>query len=287
MNSVQAKARGAMNTTTSYVRSGANTVRTKVSGMSGGQLAGLFVIILVIILIIALIVSAIKKNMDNKSRQNPLLIGAPLNMYTSLLGTKYIAKFPNSQIPTSDEGLVFTYSLWFYIADWNYKFGAWKALLVKGSGNSRAPGLWFYPKTNSLHARINTYADPNEGCDIKNIPLQKWVHLVYVLNNRTVDIYINGKLERSCVLRGVPKMNNGDLTIGQDDGAGPGFYGQIAKLQYFSSALKPDDVLSIYSQGPLMSPKYRVQFFQGGSFVQTQQQTGDFNTPTNTSTTSN
>ena len=26
-------------------------------------------------------------------------------------------------------------------------------------------------------------------------------HVTYVLNNRTVDVHINGKLERSCVLK--------------------------------------------------------------------------------------
>ena len=31
------------------------------------------------------------------------------------------------------------------------------------------PGLWLYPKTNNLYARMSTFADPSEGCDVKNI----------------------------------------------------------------------------------------------------------------------
>ena len=151
-------------------------------------------------------------------------------------------------VKNSDEGLEFSYSVWIYVQDWTQ---GWKNIFVKGtsgagSNSARAPGLWLYPDTNALHARINTFASPNEGCDIKNIPLQKWVHIAYVLNNRTVDIYIDGKLERSCVLRGVPKLNDEPVRV-CDNG---GFFGKISNLVYFRYAMKPDEVYKIYASGP-------------------------------------
>jgi hypothetical protein len=159
-------------------------------------------------------------------------------------------------VKNSELGLEFSYSVWIYIQDWTH---GWKNIFVKGSGSPgsstsdepassqlRAPGLWLYPDTNSLHARINTYASPNEGCDIKNIPLQKWVHIGYVLNNRTVDMYIDGKLERSCVLRGVPKLNDSELVVCDNNG----FFGKISNLVYYKYALKPEDIHNIYSNGP-------------------------------------
>jgi len=95
-----------------------------------------------------------------------------------------------------------------------------------------------------------------EGCDVANIPLQKWVNVSYVLDNRVVDMYINGKLERSCVLRRLPWLNNGPLyflpsnpgaTGGDQD---VGFFGQVSCLRYFSSALRPVDVARLYNEGP-------------------------------------
>jgi len=211
------------------------------SGMSS-WLVLIIAIILVVVLIIIIVV--LVKRTQERSNNVKTLISSPVDAFEKTL------EFDRSKVPNSDQGLEFSYSVWIYIQDWTR---GWKNIFVKGSKGStgatagnRAPGLWLYPDTNALHARINTFASPNEGCDIKNIPLQKWVNIVYVLNNRTVDIYIDGKLERSCVLRGVPKLNNDPLYV-CDNG---GFFGKISNLVYYRYALKPDEVYSIYSGGP-------------------------------------
>jgi hypothetical protein len=199
-------------------------------------LAIIFLIVLVIVIVV--LVRRARKNSTNVS----VLVESPSDAFDF--------KDKSFQVRNSDEGLEFSYSVWIYIQDWTR---GWKNIFVKGSKSSnagtnsaRAPGLWLYPDTNALHARINTFASPNEGCDIKNIPLQKWVHITYVLNNRTVDIYIDGKLERSCVLRGVPKLNDDPVHV-CDNG---GFFGKISNLVYFRYALKPDEVHKIYASGP-------------------------------------
>ena len=224
--------------TGSTLKGFANTAKTQFQDNGLKIIIILAVLVLIIIIIVILAVSYSK----SKGKKRVLLIDKPLDAYD-------IQK-NEFNIPNSSEGLEFTYSFWMFISDWT---NGWKNIFVKGDkqsapGNSsaRAPGLWLYPDTNALHARINTFASPNEGCDIKNIPLQKWVHIAYVLNNRTVDIYINGKLERSCVLRGVPKLNNKPLYICENGG----FFGKISKFNYFMYALKPDEVFSIYNKGP-------------------------------------
>ncbi len=197
-----------------------------------------FLLLIILIIVIVVLVNRAKKNKDNVS----VLLGPPTDAF-DLVNKSFPVK-------NSDEGLEFSYSVWIYIQDWTR---GWKNIFVKGdktegagSSSARAPGLWLYPDTNALHARINTFASPNEGCDIKNIPLQKWVHIAYVLNNRTVDMYIDGKLERSCVLRGVPKLNDGQVHV-CDNG---GFFGKISNLVYFRYGLKPDEVYKIYASGP-------------------------------------
>jgi hypothetical protein len=222
----------------SSMNMGSNSVFNKQMGI-------ILLVILGIAIIVIIIVVIVNKN-KNKNNQN-VIIDTPVNAF-GLKKNKFTIK-------NSDLGLEFSYSVWIYIQDWTH---GWKNIFVKGSGSPgstsgqptssqlRAPGLWLYPDTNSLHARINTYASPNEGCDIKNIPLQKWVHIGYVLNNRTVDMYIDGKLERSCVLRGVPKLNDSDLIVCDNNG----FFGKISNLVYYKYALKPDDIHNIYSSGP-------------------------------------
>jgi hypothetical protein len=196
------------------------------------------ILLIILIVIIVVLVKTANKNKNNVS----VLLESPADAF-DLKDKSFVVK-------NSDEGLEFSYSVWIYIQDWTR---GWKNIFVKGdksdgagTNSSRAPGLWLYPDTNALHARINTFASPNEGCDIKNIPLQKWVHITYVLNNRTVDIYIDGKLERSCVLRGVPKLNDDPVRV-CDNG---GYFGKISNLVYFRYALKPDEVYKIYANGP-------------------------------------
>jgi hypothetical protein len=196
------------------------------------------ILLIVLVVVIVILVNRAKKNKANVS----VLMGAPADAFD--------LKDKSFPVKNSDEGLEFSYSVWIYIQDWTR---GWKNIFVKGdktdgasTNSARSPGLWLYPDTNALHARINTFASPNEGCDIKNIPLQKWVHIAYILNNRTVDIYIDGKLERSCVLRGVPKLNDEPVRV-CDNG---GFFGKISNLVYFRYAMKPDEVYKIYASGP-------------------------------------
>ncbi len=251
----------AKNTVQTGYKTTKNTITTGYTQFQKtGTITKVLSIIFVIIFILVLIFWAMYAYNVSKTREkmSPFLITSPVNAFDNQLAKR------NFKVPEASEGLAFSYSFWIYIANWNYRFGKWKNILLKGNDERRAPGIWLYPKTNSLHARINTYADPNEGCDIKNIPLQKWVHIVFVLNNRNIDIYIDGKLERSCVLRGVPIFNNDNVRIAQDGG----FYGQIAKVQYFNRAVEPLEVSEIYSEGPLAPSKFGVSFFRDGKFLQ-------------------
>jgi hypothetical protein len=234
--------------------------RNNLSRMSSFKKLWILFLFILVVIILVYWGKSISYSSSWKSKYEPMLIKCPMNAYDPAL-TKQSKVLPNS-----DQGLAFTYSFWIYISDWNYNFGKFKNILQRGNDNvGYSPGIWLYPNTNALHARISTYADPNEGCDIQNIPLQKWCHIVYMLNTRTVDIYINGKLERSCVLKGVPNVNNQPLQICQHGG----YYGQISRLQYFAKTINPNKIKQIYRQGPFGSTKYKVQFFRDGKFVTT------------------
>ena len=249
-----------------------NAASNTVNKARSNPVSTIIVIVLIILFIVLIVwlVNTLKGKHSKESDKNPLWINNPVSANV-VQKNKNLRK--GFKVPESSNGLNFSYSVWIYVADWNYKFNQFKNIFVrklkKGGSNNvikdMQPGLWLYPKTNNLYARMSTFADPSEGCDVKNIPLQKWVNIIYVLNNRTVDIYIDGKLERSCVLIGIPNINKNARVYVGDDG---GFYGQISKFQYYSHSLDPSEVVEIYEDGPFDAKKYNVNFFQHGQFLE-------------------
>ena len=97
--------------------------------------------------------------------------------------------------------------------------------------------------------------EENFICKVKNVNLQKWVSLILVMNNRTLDVYINGKLTKTCMLPGVPRVNNDadvQITPGNnpnnlDDNAG--FKGYVSKMKFFSYDMTPQQAYDEYRKG--------------------------------------
>ena len=235
-----------------------------------GKVIFFIILILFIAFLIYIIYVAVKASQE-AAKNSPIIVNDVIDAY--------IAR-PAFTLPQVTQGMNQTFSTWIYVKDWNYKFGQYKNILWKGNppntsslnanptvSNIHCPSIWLYPLTNSLKVVTSTSVPEQvESCDIQNIPLMAWVHIVYVLNNRTVDLYVNGKLERSCALRGIPTITNDPvyITTGSPQA---GFYGKIGKTQYYTKALLPNDVANTYQQGPLGTTQYQVQFFTDGNFV--------------------
>lgn len=251
---------------------GRQSVNTYQRSSSMGKVIFIVILVLFIAFLIYVIYSAVVASQAAASN-SPVIVNDVIDAY--------IAR-PAFNLPQVTQGMNQSFSTWIYVKDWNYRFGQYKNILWKGNSSSQSttsnihcPSMWLYPLTNSLKIVTSTSVPEQvESCDIQNIPLMTWVHIVYVLNNRTVDIYINGKLERSCALRGIPTITNDPvfITSGSPEA---GYYGKIGKTQYFTKALLPNDVANLYQQGPLGSSQYQVQFFQNGKFV-TIQNTNSF-----------
>jgi hypothetical protein len=109
-----------------------------------------------------------------------------------------------------------------------------------------------------LSTLISNYNSENryrekDRCDIINgIEYQRWILVTVVGNSRTLDVYIDGKLARSCVY-------NAPFALGAPNGEAKVYFGldNGGKLKgYFSSgnfynyALTPDAVWGLYQQGP-------------------------------------
>ena len=269
--STNKSSRGLANTSKTFVANKYNQVKS-------GSMALKVLIVLITILVIWLLVYWIYiafKSRRADSTYSPILISTPIDGWKSYKAIK---------IPKPPEGQQLTISTWFYMKNFQYRLGDYKTILWLGvpptagtyddSSQICLPKIQFYPHTNALAITTVTSA-PNsfESCDIKNIPFNKWINLIYVLNNRSVDIYIDGKLERSCVLQGIPvfPMQNSPLMISfgskNTSTNQAGFFGKIGRTQYFAKAIQTHHIRSIYEKGPLGSMKYKVRFFTGGDIV--------------------
>ena len=201
----------------------------------------------------------------------------------------------------------YTYCAWVYVNDWNYKYGQKKRILTRLSSNPSDtsglvgynPDIYMSELQNDLIIAIQCYDPETSGtidhqCMIENINLQKWVCVIIVLNTRSLDIYINGKLAKTCVLPGVPIVNNSsDLYITPGDNISPdavcgtppsdtnlcGFGGFLGNIKFYPSAKNPQQVWDIYRKGPGDSilgnllNKYQMKFI----FSEDGQEKSEFN----------
>lgn len=226
---------------------------------------GKYIVMGIMILLVLYLAYYLYTSYQNKKNNEPIFISDPMK------ATKAMT-IQSEQVPISINGNEYGYSFWMFIDDWNYKFDHPKCVLYRGTFDCdhANPSIWLYPRENKLMVRCETYSntsnsgmyanntktlnprkDPsllgvNKSCDIDNIPLQTWVHVCVSLWNRTLDVYINGKLTRSCILDGVAKLNNGNLYVTQYGG----YSGYISKLQFYNYALTPEKIYNIYKKGP-------------------------------------
>ncbi len=189
-----------------------------------------------------------------------------------------LLSIPANKIPSSSLGNEYSLNMWLYITDYNYKYDEPKYVLMKGSTNkeendphyySTNPGIYLDDKKNDLIINIELQSgtrlndngldvmapsatSENEGsplyanCIIENIPLQRWVCLNLSLYNNIMDVYIDGKLYKSCIFNGFPKPNNEPMFFGFDGG----FDGFVSRITWANKNLSPEEIYARYERGP-------------------------------------
>lgn len=115
-----------------------------------------------------------------------------------------------------------------------------------------ASSYGFRTLISSYNSGGATYTQ-NDKCDIANgIEYQRWSLITVVGNGRTLDVYIDGKLARSCVYKGYFSLGNsggkGTATFGY--GNGGNLKGFFSSGQFYNYALSPDQVWTNYQAGP-------------------------------------
>ena len=166
------------------------------------------------------------------------------------------ASIPILRSNNGKSGAEFTWSVWLFL-----NLGAnnnLKPVFVKGNPTStpdsvyetNGPGM-YVNSVNGVGALTFALDDVDNGqnqMNISNVPLQKWVHIAYRLQNTILDVYVNGVIQQRLQMTKAPKQNYYDITV-----CG-GFSGSLSNLRYYNHALTVFDINNIIMFGPNTNP---------------------------------
>jgi len=199
----------------------------------------------------------------------------------------------------------FMLSVWFYIDNWGDNISSEKNILYMAtdaaattvptlsdtfSGVSKSVPIT--PTSATLHKNINIALDKYENnlfIDIEttaesttpnpsgtyqytryrlpNVSIQKWNNLTLSIDSRTLDVYLDGKLRNSFILKGlyrnyIDATTKKNIYIGNmksqvsatagtvvNSGVNSGFEGFITRIRYESFAINPQEAYDIYKKG--------------------------------------
>lgn len=189
-------------------------------------------IFIVIIILIIVVFFILKK-----------YVWTPQISLSSYQGANVLKTISASSIP-SGVSYNFTYSIWIYIDDWSYNYGSEKVIFSKGD----SPKVYLGANENDLNVSMKLDGGSNTFmCGLPNIPLQRWTNIIITLNGRSMDLYLNGKLTRTCLLKDVPKIDTtSDLLLTPNGG----FSGYTTNFKYWSDTVNPQQSWNIYKSGP-------------------------------------
>jgi hypothetical protein len=184
------------------------------------------------------------------------------------------------EIPAVYEGGEYSITFWAYVTAFKDQVGKSKHILELASKSATGSQLstlvvGLGPFNNKLMVRVNTNATGTEQltkanvdkmfqptqvpsgqllndtmpiCDLPEVELQRWVCFGIVLNGRTVDVYMDGKLARSCVLPSFYTVDANGVSLKLLQYGG--YDGFLSNVYVHNAALNPDQMYRIYMNGP-------------------------------------
>ena len=195
--------------------------------------------------------------------------GGSGTLVSSMLDATSSSVVKGSSAPlSSGSGGAYGMQWWMFIKDWNYGYGKDKQVLARADPTNTQvlnPSVALHPTDNTMRVTVSVFPDESGSssktqpapaghsgstddvfvCEVPNLPLQDWFSVSMTVFGRNLDIYIDGKLVKSCLLPGVPKPASGDITLAGNGG----FSGSLCNFNHYSRMLVPADASSFYSAG--------------------------------------
>tara|TARA_B100000902_G_scaffold400058_1_gene475340 strand:+ start:10209 stop:10973 length:765 start_codon:yes stop_codon:yes gene_type:complete len=225
--------------------------------MEARSILGIFLLILLTCAVILIIKMTISKFSGN-SKNQITVVDKPVKMEADMQTCTGI-------LPAS--GGAHTYSFWMYVSQWEMTQDKPKYIFRRehignnlnvalGDSNNELQ-IWL---SNSNGARI-----PRSSCELGldnddthrliNLPLQAWNHITLTIWEKTLDLYLNGKLTRTFILAQPVQSNNagsfymGSLSANNERTVN----GFVSRFKYFTRVLSPRDIYNLYLKGPAKS----------------------------------
>ena len=196
--------------------------------------------------------------------QNPILINGMVDGEHLLVrqqNPNSRGSMPILRSNNQSDGLEFTWSVWLWIKSpplsnsAAHRPGQYRHIFNKGNDNvgsnglvtpNNAPGLYIGPNYRDLVVVMNTFENVREEVVIGDIPIEKWVNVIIRCDQLQLDVFINGTLTRSRILKSIPRQNYDNVNIGLNGG----FQGNISSLRYFATAIGTNKIQNLIEAGP-------------------------------------
>ena len=191
------------------------------------------------------------------------------DLLSSLHDATSSMSIPGTSAPLSNQSQgAYGMQWWMFVKDWNYGYGKEKQVIVRPDPTNNAvmnPSVSLHPTDNTLKVSVSVFPTgsgasktqpaPATGsgsstddvfvCEVPNIPLQSWFSVSMTVFGKNLDIYIDGKLVKSCMLPGVPKPAIGDISVSPNGG----FSGYMCNIYHYPRMLTPGDAMNFYAAG--------------------------------------
>lgn len=170
-----------------------------------------------------------------------------------------------------DDGIEFTWCVWLKRGETSFSQDSalkqFEHVFSKGVNLSsdpdrdmgNGPGLYFYNDPSSTPTSIQNvmkvYMDTitvnsdntnHEVATINNLPFKNWFHVAVRMENKVMDVYVNGTIAKRVTFHDVPKQNYGDVYVCNNGG----FTGELSDLRYFDYGLSVFELMHIVNNGP-------------------------------------
>ena len=129
--------------------------------------------------------------------------------------------------------------------DWNSSYQNYKPIIQFGS----SPKISYNPYNHRLILSLVYKDNPNlvkvRNINVKEIPIEKWVKLVFVIDNRKIKIYLNNQIINYEILPGVPILdfrNNYLVKIGDYNN---NFNGHINNITMYLKSLTTKEIKNL------------------------------------------
>ena len=204
-----------------------------------------------------------------KPSENPMIVKGKLDGEDGIIISQNPANLDSKTVFRSNNktgGAEFTWSSWIYLSKSVYDLSnTYYHVFSKGEGKrntttdndsqyvkvSNGPGVYVLRDASGLthmHVMMDTISG-REDIVINTVPINKWFHTAIRMQNKTIDVYINGVVSARKTLPNMPKQNYHNIAIGGGASQG-GFQGSISNLQYFGYAMNVFEINNIVMKGP-------------------------------------